>query len=122
MNMNDRDLRLSIVRPTLAELECESPASAEQLLMAVAGGAAGSGSLDGLGVFRITAGTHRRIWDEYLAFRPDLASKVRGLASQHAFLADPHMELIANLRYATAIAWILYVVHPGELDLAESVA
>ena len=32
---------------------------------------------------------------------------VRGLASQHAFLAAPHLELTVNLRYSTAIAWSL---------------
>lgn len=35
------------------------------------------------------------------------ASLVRGLASQHAFLSGPHLELTVNLRYATAIAWLL---------------
>ena len=30
-----------------------------------------------------------------------------GLASQHAFLCSPHLELTVNLRYATAIAWLL---------------
>lgn len=38
---------------------------------------------------------------------PERASRVRGLASQHAFLAAPHLELTVNLRYSTAIAWSL---------------
>ncbi len=39
---------------------------------------------------------------------PDLASSVRGLASQHEFLAHPDLELATNLSYATAIAWQIY--------------
>ncbi len=63
---------------------------------------------DGLGIFNITPVQHRDIWDNYLAFNPDLASRVRGLASQRAFLRDPDGELQTNLSYCTAIAWLLY--------------
>jgi hypothetical protein len=37
-----------------------------------------------------------------------MASLVRGLASQHDFLSQPHAELATNLSYATAIAWFMY--------------
>ena len=37
-----------------------------------------------------------------------MASRVRGLASQRAFLSDPDGELQTNLSYCTAIAWLLY--------------
>ena len=37
------------------------------------------------------------------------ASRVRGLASQRAFLSDPDSELQTNLSYCTAIAWLLVV-------------
>jgi len=39
---------------------------------------------------------------------PELASKVRGLASQHQFLKSPHSELITNLSYASGVAWMIY--------------
>ena len=54
-----------------------------------------------------TAAQHRDIWDRYLAFRPEIASRVRGLASQRAFLSNPDHELRTNLSYSTAIAWLL---------------
>ncbi|TBW59164.1 hypothetical protein EZI54_02305 [Marinobacter halodurans] len=57
----------------------------------------------GLGVFGISPGLHRRVWDEYLAFQPDRASQVRGFASQHEFLTNPDAELVTNTRYAAAI-------------------
>jgi hypothetical protein len=62
---------------------------------------------DGLGLFNITAAQHRDLWDRYLAYNPDLASRVRGLASQRAFLSDPDSELQTNLSYCTAIAWLM---------------
>ena len=62
---------------------------------------------EGLGLFNITAAQHRDLWDRYLAFNPDLASRVRGLASQRAFLSDPDSELQTNLSYCTAIAWLM---------------
>jgi hypothetical protein len=37
-----------------------------------------------------------------------MASRIRGLASQRAFLSDPEGELQTNLSYCTAIAWLLY--------------
>jgi hypothetical protein len=61
----------------------------------------------GLGLYNITAAQHRDLWDRYLAFNPDLASRVRGLASQRAFLSDPDAELQTNLSYCTAIAWLM---------------
>jgi hypothetical protein len=66
-----------------------------------------SGRNEGLGLFNITAAQHRDLWDRYLAFNPDLASRVRGLASQRAFLSDPDSELQTNLSYCTAIAWLM---------------
>ncbi|MEH6469455.1 MAG: hypothetical protein V7725_07580, partial [Porticoccus sp.] len=34
--------------------------------------------------------------------------EIRGMAGQHSFLKAPHGELITNLKYATAIAWMIY--------------
>ncbi len=63
---------------------------------------------EAIGPFGIPPRLHTLIWDDYLAHQPDLASKVRGLASQHCFLTDPHAELGYNLGYAMAIAWLIY--------------
>ncbi len=59
---------------------------------------------DTFGLFRMTEHQHQTLWDEHLVKDPDLASKVRGLASQHQFLNAPHQELNINLNYAAAIA------------------
>jgi hypothetical protein len=72
---------------------------------------------EGLGLFHITTAQHRDIWDRYLAFKPEIASRVRGLASQRAFLSNPDSELQTNLSYCTAIAWLLHLrANNGSVD------
>ena len=104
-------LRHQVIQPTLKYLGVWSPA-AEQFLLSAATNAPELGLFsvrrEGLGIFHITPEQHRDIWDKHLAFHPDLASRVRGLASQRAFLSDPDKELQTNLSYCTAIAWLLY--------------
>ncbi len=58
--------------------------------------------------FGISTLQHQQVWDQYLAFLPERASLVRGLASARLFLSDPHQELERSFAYATAIAWLLY--------------
>ncbi|MFV8783261.1 hypothetical protein ACNKU7_12640 [Microbulbifer sp. SA54] len=107
------ELRLLVVRPTLKQLRAWSPGM-EALLLGTAaqeselGFHLKLGRRHGMGIFQIQPNTHRQIWDEYLINFPALASKVRGLASQRDFLQHPHAELATNLRYATAIAWLIY--------------
>ena len=104
------DLSQHVIRPTLLYLQRHS-ATAEALLLGAAACQSALGSaLDtpqGHGLYRISEQRHQALWDKHLAFDPELASRVRGLASQHAFLEAPHLELTVNLRYATAIAWLL---------------
>lgn len=109
------DLRRQVVRPTLEYLGVPL-AGAEDLLVAVALLAANfDRDGGGLGPFHLTQAQHKKVWDEYLAFHPDLASEVRGLASQRCFLQYPDRELTTNLAYATAITWILISTSGYEL-------
>jgi len=116
------ELRQHVIRPTLIYLGRHSPA-AEAILLGTAACQSSLGSaLDdrhGHGLYRIAETRHQQLWDLHLARDPDLASQVRGLASQHAFLAAPHLELTVNLRYATAIAWMLIEAHGTALPDAE---
>ncbi|MCQ2999102.1 hypothetical protein NLO98_04940 [Pseudomonas syringae] len=110
MGIDARDLSRHVIRPTLLYLDRHSP-RAESFLLAVAASqsdlGAALGSRRGHGLYSISEGCHRQLWDNYLALDPELASLVRGLASQHAFLTGPHLELTVNLRYSTAIAWLM---------------
>lgn len=105
------DLRQLVIRTTLKYLHQWSPA-AENLLVGTAIQESGAGFCikEGrqLGLYHISPSAHRAVWDHYLIHHPEMASDIRGLASQHAFLSDPHGELVTNLKYATAIAWSIY--------------
>ncbi|MFK7831088.1 MAG: hypothetical protein AB8B57_15025 [Congregibacter sp.] len=111
MYITAEHLREQIIKPTLEYLGAWS-ADAESELLAAALNDTEVGLFSrqqqGMGLFRITPSQHRDLWDRYLAFRPDVASKVRGLASQRAFLSNPDSELQTNLSYCTAIAWLLF--------------
>ncbi|MDX1473366.1 MAG: hypothetical protein R3309_04295 [Reinekea sp.] len=68
----------------------------------------------GYGVYQISHLQHWNLWDHYLVHHPLLASKVRGLASQHRFLEDPDLELTMNPGYAAAIAALLMFQQLGK--------
>ena len=111
-----------VIRPTLIYLGRHSQ-TAETLLLGVAASQSELGSAlhdrRGHGLYRITEPRHRALWDDYLALDPERASLVRGLASQHAFLSGPQLELTVNLRYATAIAWLLIEQHKVVVPAAD---
>lgn len=104
-------LRDYVIAETLDYLE-EGCEAAVNLLLGTAaqesrlGTEMGNGKLFGL--YQISAATHRSVWDKFLIHHPETASRVRGLAGQHSFLSNPHNELVGNLKYATAIAWMVY--------------
>ena len=111
MYVTSEHLRDQVIQPTLKYLGAWTPTIESFLLdAAVAAPDLGlfSETKGSLGIFRITTAQHRDIWDRYLAFKPEVASRIRGLASQRAFLTDPDSELQTNLSYCTAIAWLLY--------------
>lgn len=110
MGIAASELCQHVIRPTLLYLNRHSPCAESFLLCAAACQSALGSALDdrsGHGLYRIADLRHQMLWDQHLALDPELASRVRGLASQHAFLAAPHLELTVNLRYATAIAWMM---------------
>lgn len=119
MDISKQELRDQIIHPTLEYLG-KAGTAVENLLVAIVTQKqhdhhGTQHNHKGLGPYGIDTSTHQVVWDKYLAFHPDLASRIRGLASQRAFLEDPHSELVTNLCYATAIAWVVYILHPREL-------
>ncbi len=119
MYVTAEHLRDHVIRPTLKYLGTWSPAS-EAFLLEIAINAPDLGLFsarnEGLGLFHITAAQHRDLWDRYLAFNPDIASKVRGLASQRAFLPTPYNELHTTLSYCPAIAGLLHLRSGGVFE------
>lgn len=118
-------LRCYVIRDTLCLLEENPSRAAENLLLGTAAQESALGMLlkerRQLGLYHITPLAHRAVWDKYLVNFPELASKVRGLASQQAFLQDPHAELLSNLKYATAIAWMIYKRADKPLPAADDI-
>ncbi|MET0379190.1 MAG: hypothetical protein ABW049_09390 [Spongiibacteraceae bacterium] len=115
------ELREHIIQPTLKYLGAASP-QAESLLLTMALLSNRFRRDDErLGVYCISPQQHRQVWDDYLAFQPDLASEIRSLASQRWFLENPDRELIANIAYATAIAWIIFSISGMALPAANDV-
>ncbi|MDN3639609.1 hypothetical protein QWY82_12450 [Simiduia curdlanivorans] len=111
MGISESELLQLVIQPTLKLID-DCNEYAQQCLTSAASACHLGDNLTpkhgpGLGVYGITPGQHRALWDTYLIHHHDLASQVRGLASQRAFLIHPDEELITNLRYATAIAWLL---------------
>lgn len=118
-------LQHSILQPTLDYLGVTCQRTSQLLLgtLLCTARLAGTKRADqAIGPYGISAQLHTHLWDDYLALQPELASRVRGLASQHCFLRDPHAELGYNLAYATAIAWLIYQSQqlqlPKRCDLA----
>ena len=111
MTLPADEVRLLVIRETLKELGDWTQAR-EDLLLGTAIQESGLGHTlkEGrlAGIYHISPATHRAVWDKYLINQPELASLIRGLAGQRSFLQDPHGELITNLKYATAIAWLIY--------------
>jgi hypothetical protein len=118
-------LRDQVIRPTLKYMGAWT-AARETFLLNAAVSAPDVGLFcartGGLGLYNVTAAQHRDLWDRYLAFNPDLASRVRGLASQRAFLSDPDAELQTNLSYCTAIAWLMQQRAGGITEQPDSAA
>lgn len=132
--MNAEDFLLGVIRPTLELLRRRNPdiRHDEYVELLLLGTALQESNLKylfqndgdsddydgGLGLYQIEAATHESIWENYLKYRQDLASTVRGLASQNSFtLSNKHLnrELITNLAYATAIARLVYLPKPEKI-------
>lgn len=121
MGIAANELCQYVIRPTLVYLNRHC-ASAEACYWALPPASRRSGPpcmTDAGTAFTALANTVTRRSDDYLARDPDLASLVRGLASQHAFLGGPHLELTVNLRYSTAIAWMLIEEQATPLPAAD---
>lgn len=113
MNIDSGSLQDWVIRPCLLHLGLDNR-QCEQLLLGTAARESaleihGQDSKGNLGLYRISPERHQWAWDQVLIHNPEQASRVRGLASQQQFLKNPHAELVTNLAYATAIAWVIYL-------------
>lgn len=122
MSINANDLRQYVIQPALQSIGLWSQA-AENLLLGTAAKESKLGYYlkqirgPALGIYQIEPATHQSILKDTLAGLPVLATKIKGLATS-VILDD---ELIYNLRYATAIARMVYYRIKAPLPAADDV-
>lgn len=118
MGICSPSLKQYVIEPVLHKLGEHRPLAAT-LLQVTSAFESDTGTIlkssRNLGIYGLDKALHREIWDTWLVNDPELASRVRGIASQNSFLCAPHHELITNLAYATAIAWCCYRMHQVQL-------
>ena len=111
--MNVPQFREFIVRPVLKYMGMAS-LNAEELLIATAVHESNGleyirqlGRGPALSVFQIEPATHKDVWNNYIAYRPDLSNLMTRLRFD-AFRGQ-ELELMGNLPYAVAIARLIYL-------------
>ena len=98
-----------VIRPTLKHLGVYTKAT-EELLFATAAHESLGGRImkqfegPALGPYQVEPFTHQDHWSHYLKYRPELAAKIKQLTRY----PRSDSELITNLKYATAMAYIKY--------------
>lgn len=117
MGISPLHLMELVIRPTLQALEMYS-ISAEELMLGTAAQESKLGyylkQIGGgpaLGIFQMEPWVHDDVWDNYLKYKKDIASKVSALAGR----LGPK-EMIHNLNYATAMTRVNYYRHPEKLS------
>lgn len=118
--IDPKQFRQLVIVPTLAQLGLGSIA-AEELLLGTALTESGlmwlhqGGGGPALGVYQCEPATHDDLFNNFIAFRPDLASRLYPLRMSSL---QPAFQLAANLAYATAICRIHYLRAPAPLPAA----
>lgn len=116
--MNITQLKAHVIVPTLIHIGLHSEAAVELVL----GTAIQESHLEYLkqlgrgpavGIYQMEPATHDDIWRNYLAYKPDLAEKVRAL--ELPGFAPGAAEMCGNLYYATAMCRVHYLRVPKKL-------
>lgn len=127
--MDPKQFKDLVIRPVLVQLGLHS-AAAENLLLGTATQESRLtylqqlGSGPALGVFQMEPATHDDIWENFLKYKPELARKVRQLASVKSIRGDGSVnpfEMVGNHFYAAAMARIHYYRKPESLPLHDDV-
>lgn len=120
------ELRYHVIRPTLNAIGLWSLA-AENLLLATCAHESLLGCFlkqrggPALGIYQIEPATHRDVWQNYLNYRPALATKINTTTKDYVSYPNDN-ELITNLAYTTAIARAIYYRASAPLPLACDIA
>lgn len=118
--INKDQLRKYVIRPTLKYLDLWSE-SAEDLLMGTSAQESQLGTYlhqlgngPALGIYQMEPATQKDIWENFLAYRPDLKKKISDI-SAIKFMYEGDNQMMWNLAYATAMCRIHYLRVPEAL-------
>lgn len=120
------DLRLKIIRPTLTNLNMWSE-SAENILIGTVAVESNLGyrlrqvAGPALGIYQIEPATHEDLWENYLNFRLKMKEKINRMRHGVDEGALYHEQLVYDMRYATAIARLIYWRVPEPLPQAHDI-
>ncbi|BCE02925.1 hypothetical protein [Marinicellulosiphila megalodicopiae] len=114
--MNLKQLKDEVIIPTLDFLDLNSESAVNLLIGTVCAESAGGKDLKqlgggpALGIYQMEPATHDDIFKNYLAYKPELMSKVLCLSIvMGEGFTEGHRQLVFNLVYATAMARIHYL-------------
>lgn len=121
------DFVTDVIIPVLQALGLDAdPRAATQLLLGTALQESGSlkyrvqlGGGPARGLFQMEGGTHDDIWNNFLKYKPDLATKVRQFNSNPTPSVD---DLTNNDEYAAAMTRVDYYRVPHPLPAADDIA
>jgi len=108
--MEPQDFLAPVIRPALAAIDLGGPA-AEEILLGTALQESGLRNVKqtggpALGYFQMEPNTHDDIWANFLAYKPDLADKIKSLLPDGE--SPLESDLISFPLYAAAMARVLY--------------
>lgn len=117
-------LRERVVEPVLHKLDLYSEAAATLLMMTAAHESRLGRYIvqvrgPALGVWQMEPATHSDLWDNFLAFQPKLAEKVRLFCAPGGWLVD---QLVWNLGYAAAMCRVHYYRRPEALPAGDDLS
>jgi len=129
MGILAKELIENIIRPALIGIGMSRP-EAEQLLVGTCAQESQMGTYlkqdlgPALGLWQIEPKTHKDIWDNYLRFRPELATSIIttcGMSKPMTSCSPPDESLVYNLRYACLIARVKYLRDKAEIPLLDNI-
>jgi len=124
MAMEPQHLRELVIRPALEEIGLYSK-TAEDLVFGTACQESHCGTFlkqlgsgPALGIFQMEPATFTDLWENFLAFKPDLAAKMAPMFHGSPPQAE---EMIWNLRFAAAMCRVHYFRVPAALPEAGNI-
>lgn len=122
--LNPAQFKALVIRPALAALDLPNPGPAANLLLGTALTESGLEYLHqiggpALGVYQIEPATHEDVWANFIWWRGEIGRRMVALDAPNR---PTHERLIFDLRYATAIARLIFYRSPIAMPAGDDAA